>query len=84
MRRVRIRGVHGNPSEITMPKSLPFKRGIDDLKLLRAFTSCVPIEQPLFADLAKFVKTELAGIEKWITGNLTAKQNIALARGFFL
>lgn len=84
MRRVRIRGVHGNPSGIAMPKSLPSKRGIDDLKLLRAFTSCVPIEQPLFVDLAEFVETELAGVEKWITGNLTAEQNIALARWFFL
>lgn len=66
-----------------MPKSLPSMRGIDDPKLLRAFTSCIPQEQPLFADLARFIKTELGGIEKWITGNLTAEQNIALARWFF-
>lgn len=83
MQHVRIRGVHGNPSGIAMPKSLPFKHAVDDLKLLRAFTSCVPREQPLFADLARFAETELGGIEKWITGNLTAEQNVALARWFF-
>lgn len=82
MRRVRIRGVHGNPSRIAMPKSLPAVRGINDLKLLRRFTSCVPPGRPLFADLAKFVETELGYIEKWIVGTLTAEQNVALARWF--
>lgn len=63
-----------------MPRSFPYMRGIDDRRLLRDFSECVPRDMSMSDCLRHFIQTEIFDIAQWIDRELSAEEKRAVAR----